>query len=275
LEYGPQLERIRSKLELVRIRGLAPKEHPDLKLEPPLTEQTVRVFEEEHCVALPEAYRAFITEIGSSGAGPYYGILPLSNWGAANDFSDEQPSNYLARPSPLVPLANFQSGYVPGITENLEQVGEDRYIELVNEFTQGAITVADEGCVYYALLIVSGPGRGRIANISLDQREKVYFADNPDFLSWYERWLDELLAEFQWGWFGFGATGTEEELAGRLRNPLVDAHDKKEAIHTLQRMKVLSVSTLESLLVCSQSKDDDLRAAAYYALEAHRKSGTP
>ena len=103
MEYGPQLERIRSS-----IRGLAPRQHPDLKLEPPLTEQTVRVFEEEHCVALP-----------------------------------------------------------------------------------------------------------------------------------------------------------------------VESHDKKEAIHTLQRMKVLSVSTLESLLVCSQSKDDDLRAAAYYALEAHRKSGTP
>jgi hypothetical protein len=33
--------------------------------------------------------------------------------------------------------------------------------------------------------------------------EKVYFTAHPDFLAWYEDWLDQLLAGWDLSWFGF------------------------------------------------------------------------
>ncbi|MGI5447686.1 SMI1/KNR4 family protein [Streptomyces sp. CA-243310] len=34
-------------------------------------------FESEHRIELPPAYRTFLVELGGSGAGPFYGLLPL------------------------------------------------------------------------------------------------------------------------------------------------------------------------------------------------------
>ena len=57
-----------------RVFGSA--EH-DYKLNPPVSVSAIEAFEKEHGVTRPEDYRYFITEIGSGGAGPYYGLFPF------------------------------------------------------------------------------------------------------------------------------------------------------------------------------------------------------
>jgi hypothetical protein len=51
------------------------------QLAPPLDETALSVVEARLGAAIPPALRAFLGEVASGGAGPYYGILPPERWG--------------------------------------------------------------------------------------------------------------------------------------------------------------------------------------------------
>jgi hypothetical protein len=70
-------------------------------LNPPLSEETVALFERQHGVRLPEDYRRFLITAGNGGAGPFYGVLPLERWNAA--MAEELPG-MLSRDYPLTLL---------------------------------------------------------------------------------------------------------------------------------------------------------------------------
>jgi hypothetical protein len=59
------------------------------------------------------------------------------------------------------------------------------------EWLAGAIALADLGCGDMAVLVVTGPGRGRVAYIRASQAPS--YPPDPDCLAWYERWLDAAL----------------------------------------------------------------------------------
>jgi hypothetical protein len=176
------LERIGLKLEQARSRGLScfGSASHRFVLRQPLREAAAARFEQEHGVLLPAGYRAFVTRLGDCGAGPYYGLLPLERWysGIRGDLASA-----LSRPPLLRPG-------MPGDVDADAFLGCD-----ADALTDGAITVVDQGCTFYSLLIVNGPHRGAVVNIDFDFFGPPYFTQDPDFLSWYERWLDELL----WG----------------------------------------------------------------------------
>lgn len=60
----------------------------------------------------------------------------------------------------------------------------------------GSISLILQGCSYYGLLIVTGQYRGHVVYVDVQGSGEPYFVAHPDFLSWYERCLNELLA----GW---------------------------------------------------------------------------
>lgn len=66
----------------------------EYQLAPPLLEQQVREFEEKHEVVLPLDYRRFLLEVGSHGAGPHSGLMPLGAW-------PSREPGFLASPFPL------------------------------------------------------------------------------------------------------------------------------------------------------------------------------
>lgn len=158
------------------------------KLKAPSPEAVVAEFEERHEVALPPAYRLFVTELGDGGAGPGYGMPRLSD-------SCDGPcrAGHLARPSPYLPGPRYPFDW------------EERHEEAPGPgrvFLPGTLTVASHGCSLVTQLVVTGPARGRLVNLDGGGSLGPYVLEDVGFLAWYERWLDEAVAGYDIGWFG-------------------------------------------------------------------------
>jgi hypothetical protein len=226
--------RILDKLERVRLGGIhafGSEKHQYL-LNPPVSEELVGEFEAREAVRLPSGYREFLLQAGNGGAGPYYGLLKLDDWRAASQ--DEAPGS-LARSCALRP--EISAG----------QRGDTSSGDLSGDNLDGTLTIVDQGCTFYVLLIVTGEYRGRVVYVDLQGSHLPYFVHDPDFLSWYERWLDELLWGYDDFWYGLGLPGREEQLA----DVLCDRHDSPdfvcEAMTTLGRIPRLQSRTLAIL----------------------------
>jgi HEAT repeat protein len=245
-----EIDRILSKLKQVRRLDLESfgKENHAYRLNPVLSEQAVRAFEQQHRVRLPEDYRDFVLQAGNGGAGPYYGILPLEKYASLFDA-------HLSSPSPLCPSPT--SGWSP------------QEVASPDDWLDGSIALVDQGCAYCAVLIVSGPSRGRVVYVNLDTTDKVYFVHHLDFLSWYERWLDELLAGYETSWFGLGLPGTDAELAALLVTAGKQAELMISALESLDRRPKLERPTVEALRSCLESPFSQVRARAVSIVAKH------
>ncbi|GIG61093.1 hypothetical protein Lfu02_54650 [Longispora fulva] len=154
-------------------------------LGPPLPESEVAAFEGRHGVRLPAEYRAFVTRVGHGGpsnlggAGPYHGLLPLDRW----DDALEEPATdeVLATPFPMDPDFAYRDWW--------GEMG----LGVKDEPFTGALALSHEGEGYLWVLVVTGPARGRIASTYFDGTGP-HLSPAPDFLSWYEHWLDTVLA---------------------------------------------------------------------------------
>ncbi len=238
-----RLERIKEKLN--RVRSLPKGDEFGVKkhrfeLTQPLSEEEVKLFEETHKIKLPEDYRAFITKLGAAGAGPYYGLLPLSRW---EDVTFDDPHEGLLT-GPCI------------LTENMSSDWQSNELKNGREPYSGALPIVEQGCTYYNLLVLKGPFRGRVVNVDMNGFPP-HFADNPDFLSWYERWLDHWLGGVDLFWYGFGPTGDEEELCHLLSTDRASG-----AATALGRLRQLTAVTLKKLLHCLDGDDDETRAEA-------------
>ncbi|WP_431935407.1 SMI1/KNR4 family protein [Micromonospora sp. RP3T] len=155
------------------------------RLGPPLPVDVVVAFEERHGVRLPPDYRGFVTAVGHGGpgrfggAGPFHGLLPFDEWEWPL-LNDPDPT-MLARPFPAEPgrvYDDWLAEVAPG--------DED-------EPYRGTLALSHQGCGDLSLLVLSGPARGRVVE-TCSAGPGPRFTEDPDFLSWYERWLDAVLA---------------------------------------------------------------------------------
>jgi len=224
-------------------------------LRAPLTEEQVREFEAAWKIELPPEYRAFLLTVGDGGPGPYYGILPLERGALA------LPEPELDEPCPLTPDLELE----PGNWMRQLGLGPDD-----NPY-RGLLAVSSCGCTYWCTLVVSGPARGRICYINeVVDCEAPYFPEDEDFLTWYERWLDELESGADMGWFGFGAKGDES----RLRTVLVanpSAVGRRDATFSLAKRSRLSIDSVRALDRASREDPaPSVRASAVHALRRVR-----
>lgn len=218
-----RLHRIAAKLAIVpqltgRSQCVGESRHR-FRLEPPLPDSEVAAFEARHGIRLPEEYREFITLLGRSGAGPHYGLLPLSRWDQGAVLAEAVP-NHLGRPFPVPP------GPRPG---------PDWYagFDTPHEPYTGTITLNSQGCTYATLLVVTGPARGLVVNVDMD-RQPPYFTGDPGFLAWYERWLDETADGLDPASFNSAMPRDLAELTRMLRH--ADAPEVRAAVaHALGR----------------------------------------
>jgi hypothetical protein len=110
---------------------------------------------------LPEDYRAFVTGVAGSGAGPGYGLL-----------SPLQPAQ--------LELARGEFGWRNG--------------DVPETPPRGVIALAHGGCGVMWLLVVSGPRRGEVWADAVGSDERARRVA-PSFASWYRAWLDALVRD--------------------------------------------------------------------------------
>jgi hypothetical protein len=221
----------------------------------PTSLQTVSDIEERLAITLPQAYRRFVLEIGNGGvgyngsaAGPFYGIYPVGD--SAGPL--ERLATVVGKPCILSP------GMSPPDWEALLErlglrgdLGDEAYDEALDTLFGGLLPVGSQGCSIYHGLVVNGQHAGRVVNFDMDLGAPPVFAFEPDFLAWYERWLDEVIAGdlLQEGpsWFGYTRGGPEitlltEWLASE------DEHTAQESLAGLLFKKLLSDATLDTLI---------------------------
>ncbi|MER5475826.1 SMI1/KNR4 family protein [Streptomyces sp. NPDC002734] len=124
---------------------------------PALGWEAVRAFEAEHGVVLPEPYRSFVAEVtdGSAQGPPDYGLVPLAELPA--DWGEGRPPRDLAQPFPLTEAWLWEEDDRP--QEELDAL-------FGPVFDHGTVVLGTDGCGMYWHLVVTGPHRGHIWNVT-------------------------------------------------------------------------------------------------------------
>lgn len=250
-----RVDRILAKLTQVRLHGLTcfGAETHKFCLNPKLDEFELSRFEKEHNINLPPDYRSFLKLAGNGGAGPYYGIYKLDRWKDFLDWTtDEIPNEVLSLPCPLYPELPRDQDWKSKISG-------------VTPF-QGMISIGSQECTYATGLIVSGPFVGRVVYLDVDG-QAPFVVREPDFLSWYERWLDELLGGYDMSWFGFDVGGDEDQLFGLLSNLTSSAKDRIDALAAIRRLPRISAQSEEIVCDLLGNSVAGVRAAACAVVE--------
>ncbi|WP_230655917.1 SMI1/KNR4 family protein [Psychrobacter sp. I-STPA10] len=218
-QHLPQIERLKSKLTIIRqkindhdysfssdkysqknlmqILKSTYQKH-GFKLNPPVSLETLRAFEQQAGISLPSEYGAFLHYMGNGGAGVGYGIYPL---GTHLDTYIDNGLNCLKVPSKLNSTFNqelWSQEIIPYIF--VEDLADQDYTtqdviheKRMVEYYSGLICIATEGCGSCYALIVSGSYYGKVIYAPFDYNICPDFAEQADFLTWYETWLDIFL----------------------------------------------------------------------------------
>lgn len=251
-----RVERILSKLTAVRYKGLScfGSDSHRFRLNAPIDEPALARFESEHGITLPADYRCFLKLAGNGGAGPYYGLYKLEQWDDFIDWTtDDPPENILALPCPLYPT-------MPRDSDWEAQLGD-----CISPY-QGVISIGSQGCTYAMGLIVTGKSAGRVVYLDADG-QAPYVVREPDFLAWYERWLNELLGGYDMFRFGFGLGGDETSLTALLDDPTTTVSDRADAVYAIRRLPDLSPAGRTRICQLIHSDAPELRAAACAVVE--------
>jgi hypothetical protein len=255
----PVAARLLGKLAALRASGVTTfgSNAHRFELAPPLAEAEIAAHEARLGVRLPDAYRFFLGHVGGAGAGPYYGLVPPERWDEAL-YGDAPMPDYAARPCV----------FVPGLPR--DDATWARLVDGLDEPLQGTIVLCDQGCAFYASLVVTGPARGRVAYVNLDGGAP-YFPEDGDFLAWYERWLDELAWGFEHHWFGSGMPGDEATLTAAAADPT--SARRGDAIASMFQLRVLSPAARAAVVARLDDPEPAVRVAAL-GLAAARELGT-
>lgn len=196
------------------------------KLNPVLSLEDVKKFENNNNITLPEEYVFFITHVGNGGAGPYYGIIPLNindinkNLSltpfARNDMTDDEWNNYL----------------------------EGDY-DYTNDFENGVLEICSQGCTFVTWLVLTGNDKGKIiyADLNMDT-SKPYFI-NMGFLEWFEGWFEEIIKGYNIYNYGYHYNGSQKEILEKFYK--VENDNKLKALFSLNKFKSLDTNTIDFL----------------------------
>ena len=203
-------------------------DHHKYQWNPPAPLKEIGEFERETGISLPDGYRNFLLQAGNGGAGPFYGLFSLAQvkgWLGWQVEPGEVP--YLA------------PGTKPG---SLQYLNDNGY-----NWRRGCIPIGSQGDTYFTCLLVTGSDRGRVVYIEYEC-SWIFFPREPDFLSWYTRWLREAAAGYDMGWFGISLDGDEETL------------QKHYAQADTEAERLLAVTSMDKFSALSDASRDFIRS---------------
>jgi hypothetical protein len=177
---------------------------------------TVAALEGKHAFSLPPEYRAFVTDIGNGGAGPYYGVYPLGYEHHLRTLTqwDERLLGDLSAPFPHRDAWNLPAEFwaeEPDPPADMPPEEEDRLMQAWDarleehywrrDVVSGAIPIADMGCALGAILVVTGPGAGTVWEDLRADHQGIRPATDKSgarlsFGQWYLQWLNTGISKF-------------------------------------------------------------------------------
>ena len=215
-----QAERIKIKLNLAKntdsffeVFGASSHEY---RLDSPIDTKEVESFEDKYNISLPEEYKIFLTQIGNggnehrsqvgnSGAGPYYGIYKLGHKYQLFMGNIAFPTlEYLTKE----PFFNSET-----TKEEWEKISENMSENIFERVYAGILTIGACGCAGYMGIMLNGENAGRVVHTYDEIEYCPRFARETNFLDWYENWLDSIISGLSFS--GRKPYGTEEEQFAR------------------------------------------------------------
>lgn len=275
MEHSEQILRIREKLktgqELDRKFEVFGAKSHRYKIGNPVAEAVIEKFEEKYEVILPSCYRSFVLQIGNggpgeygSGAGPFYGIFPFGE-GVHEIVEGEFRLDQAGFLDPGMTDENWNS-----VVKRLrdDSISDEEYEAELARIYSGVLPIGSQGCTYCHALILSGPFRGRVVNVDLGlQRPRFCFENN--FLDWYERWLDEVIAGTLISdnptWFGYTMGGNDVEVMAAF-DQAKSVEERVEALKGLAKLSEATTTSCETLLALCESEQSKIRHLALESL---------
>ncbi|EGI6810015.1 SMI1/KNR4 family protein [Escherichia coli] len=190
---------------------------------PAVSEETLLAFEQQSGVSLPRAYRIFLRYIANGGPCYGYGLWPIEQCLVQGLLSvDNRLPQRLSQLDiqQIQEIAFTDEGHHP-VFNGLLQIGfNDIY------------------------LVITGQYRGRLLLSAFNSdfpvtSETFQFLYDADFLSWYERWLDEIVAGMDMETFGTDVPGSQAQLRA-----LFMATQNSDALSSLTRFPLAEPETL-------------------------------
>jgi hypothetical protein len=148
--------------------------------------EAVRAFEAAHGVVLPEPYRTFVAEVsdGSLQGPPKYGMVGLAE--LPSDWPDDGQGRDLGKPFPLTET---------WVWEEDDGRYEDPDAVIGQVLDHGSIVLGTDGCAMNWHLVVTGPHRGHIWQVT-DVGACPFGAEfgsttaEPGFAGWVRHWAE-------------------------------------------------------------------------------------
>ncbi|WP_405080069.1 SMI1/KNR4 family protein [Paenibacillus chitinolyticus] len=250
-----QLDRIKNKLEKAMRKDTAfsvfgASSHK-YRVYEKLTVKELADWQAKNQVTLPEPYTQFLTKVGNGGAGPYYGIYSIEK---ATSYTDSG----LTKKCVLHPgMTKEEWNRLTEPLINDEDISDLEYDAARERVLGGMLCIGTQGCEYDMYLVLEGKHRGKIVYTSdfyLDR--PFFFVYEDNFLDWYERWLDEIILDYDIAWFSSRMPGDESALIQVYQNA-PNEEIKSKALDGMFKFKKISRPTIDFLESVAEQRQND------------------
>ncbi|WP_246310957.1 SMI1/KNR4 family protein [Paenibacillus xylanilyticus] len=238
-----QLDRIKSKLNQAMHKdadfSLFGASSHQYRVREKLKAKELADWESLNQVTLPDSFAQFLMEVGNGGAGPYYGVYSLEK---ATTYTERE---VLLAKSILHPgMAKEEWNHLIEPLTKDEDISDEEYDEARNKVLGGMLCIGTQGCEYDMYLVLEGKYRGRIVYTSdFHPDHPFFFVYEDSFLDWYERWLDEIILDYEGSWFGILMPGNEDVLI-QMYQSAPNEEIQTKALDGMFKFKKVSEETL-------------------------------
>lgn len=258
-----KLESVKEKDKNFKVFGASSHKY---NLNKKLSKDYLELLLEQKNLTLPEEFFIFLTEVGNGGAGPYYGMHSIEQILKKIEFSN----SYL-KPCVLYPDMDNDT-WNNLIAPVLNDVQEDEYILFLEDLFSGMIKIGSQGQGYEMYLVLNGEHKGKVVYTDYVHKDKpFFFIYESNFLDWYERWLSEILLDYDVDWYGYKIGGNEEEVISLFYMTNEDKN-KIKILTSMFKFNSLSKNSIDELLEIYETyKEIDFRIS-YIAIHLVTKS---
>ena len=243
----PKIEKARRKDRKLSVFGARSHKY---QMNERLTAEELAKWELKTGVRLPEHFALFLTELGNGGAGPYYGVYDIDKaFLNTIDNQGETEGNHLLEKCSLHPKMTddeWKSLAAPLIEDEDQDIANDEYDEALRKVFGGMLKFGTQGCTYDMYIVIEGEHRGRIVYTHDHYEHQFFFVRENNFLDWYERWLDDIIADYEMDQFGYRMGGDEATLIDVYKNS-ADNSVKLDALNGMLKFRKISQATHDFL----------------------------